>query len=377
MDKNDSLHVLIPIGGTCDSLDSQLSVSEVQESDGIAFTACMDLRSGLCDMAVNDVVTPIGHRLPHSDGDSSSPEEVDYETQETLAIRNAYSELSEAIGHQLDKVSTEFYSSCLIEDTVLQQVLEMTSVTNLVKTAKVLNVVMTKVRSAPSNFNLFLRVLEKCGLREITHRIMANYNELITSQRPSPIGNSDNEFVRHRPSSADPAMRHRRSKSCKHYRRGESHPAQTTATHSEATCTSTHSRGSTKHRIHRQHSTESDSDVGDITEDEGILDENVIRQQVRQLNIEVLKLKKRNRKLREGLQERDATIISLRESNEKLVARIKNLELQNNFLLYHQQSLVSSPGDEDVDNPLLSWVVWTGCQRCYRTGNIRCRESVV
>ena len=313
-----------------------------------------------------------------SNTSDSSIENVDGETLETGAIRKFYPDLSNAISQQLDVVSTELYSCDLIERTKLDQILAISGISDLSKAIRVLNAALTKMESVSSKFHYFLQVLEKCGLREIAEQIRANFDEQSCAcaehkRRLSPIGGSDSELMcstTHRPSSAgENAISRLRSRSLqakKNYRRETSHP---------------------NHKITTKNS---GSDVQD----------DVVQRQVRQLNIDVLKFNKENRMLQERIQEKDniikemdatikeqdITIKDLENDYQELLASYKNLELQNNLLLGHSQSLLSLNDQEDTDYPhalsrhtlrVRTLSGWAGCQACHRKGNTRCKESTV
>ena len=310
---------------------------------------------------------------------SDSSEDVDGETLETGAIRKFYPDLSNAISQQLDVVSTELYSCDLIERTKLDQILAVSGISDLSKAIRVLNAALTKMESVSSKFHDFLQVLDKCGIQETAERIRVHFNEQSPvcaehKQRLSPVGGSDSELMcstsTHRPSSAGEnaisRLRSRLVQSKRNYRRETSHPNHKTTTKN------------------------SGSDVQD----------DVVQRQVRQLNIDVLKLNKENRMLQERIQEQDNTIqemdATIKEQNttikdlendyRELLASYKNLELQNNLLLSHSQSLLSLNDQEDTDYPhaltrhtLQVQILrgWAGCQACRLKGNTRCKESTV
>lgn len=99
-----------------------------------------------------------------------------------------------------------------------------------------------------------------------------------------------------------------------------------------------------------------------------------------QLNIEVLKLKKLNRKLKKKVLEHEATISCLENENIRLVAMVNNLEVQN-FILLRQQSLdstgeLSLVTEEETDHAE-TLKFWGGCQSCYKKRNIMCKETVL
>ena len=305
----------------------------------------------------------------------SSLEEFDGgETLETGAIREYYSDLCNAVGQELDLLSTELYSRKFIERTKLDQILEVSGTSVYSKAVRVLSAASNKIAAVPSMFHAFLQALEKCGVREITQRIKAYFDEqsrayMEQKQRLPPIGGSDDELTAQRPSSAGP---------------GEN----------------TISESPSRHKTQRTKSFGRQDVHGD----------SVVQRQVRQLNIEVLQLSKENRTLRAKIQEKDNTIKeqdatiaklkSLENDYEELLASHKNLEMQNSYLLGHSRSLRSLNGEEDIDHPhtllspstcksttrnTLRVVIplshdghgWAGCQACRRKGNTRCKESTV
>lgn len=86
------------------------------------------------------------------------------------------------------------------------------------------------------------------------------------------------------------------------------------------------------------------------------------------------------------IKEQDITIKDLENDYQELLASYKNLELQNNLLLGHSQSLLSLNDQEDTDYPhalsrhtlrVRTLSGWAGCQACHRKGNTRCKESTV
>lgn len=309
-------------------------------------------------------------------------EEVDYDTLETGAMRNFYSELSEQICHQLHQISSELYSKRLIELPTLEQALELSGEFVQVKAVKVLNAVVTKVKSSPNLFTLFIRILEKCGFEEIAERMKSSYEELKASIcRPTPVGNSDSELVKDVETPMD--TNHTSSREAlsgvkvtkSNLRRGESLPATKSSRRPPLSASPMRSYNSTLRQQYSIDADESDEQMGEMP------DHKTLQQQVLQLNIEVLKLKKLNRKLKKKVHEHEATISILDNENTWLVAKVKNLEVQNSILL-HQQSLdstgceLSQVTEEETDHPeILKF--WVGCQSCYKKGNIWCRETVV
>ena len=317
-------------------------------------------------------------------------EEVDHETLETRAIRKFYPDLSNVISQELGVVSTELYACNLIERTKLDQILAISGISDHSKAMMVLNAVLSKIEvSDPGKFHDFLQILGKCGVQEIAERIRTNFDEQSRvcehKQRLSPIGGSDSELLcnnsTYRPSLAgENAISHLRSRSIqakKHYQRETSHPNLKTRTKSSG---------------------------------QDMQDESTVQRQIRQLNIDVLKLNKENRKLKERVQERETTIkekdaiikekditikeqdtaiIDLENDYQELLARYENLKMQKNILLCGQHSLTCSllslTDQEDTDYPhalrhtlqvqILS--CWAGCQPCRLKGNVHCKESTV
>lgn len=381
------------------SLDKNDSLSDfrdsVQETEiGVSGITTCDVGAARTELPVHVVdahVHSVSDTCPRpttttevSDiSDRSSVEEFDGETLETGAIRKCYSDLSNAISQQLDVVSSELYSCDLIERTKLDQILAVSGISDRSMAIRVLNAALTKMESVSSKFHEFLSVLEKCGICEIAERIRAKFDEQSRAhelkQRLSPVGGSDGELMcntGHRPSLA--GDRHK-----KHYRRETSHP-------------------NLKITMKNNYSGR------DVQDD-------VVQRQVRQLNIDVLKLSKENRRLQQKIEEQentikemdaaiqkqdttimeqDATIKDLKNSYHELLASYRNLEIRNNLLLSHSRSLLSLNSQEDTDYPyvlsrtrhtLRAGILstrghtrgWAGCEACCRRGNTRCRESTV
>lgn len=234
MDQNDSLN---PSGGV---LPFEKFESAVQKSDDITFSACTDPRllgedfpDPQAQVTVPNTFVDVNPLHSVTCGRAFTMlEEVDYDTLETGAIRNFYSELSEQICHQLHQISSELYSKRLIEHPILEQAFELSGDFIQTKAVKVLSAVVTKVKSSPSLFTLFIQILEKCGLEEIAERIKSSYEELkISVRRPTPVGNSDSELGKRvempldakNTASREALSRVKVTKS--DYRRGESHPS--------------------------------------------------------------------------------------------------------------------------------------------------------
>ena len=287
---------------------------------------------------------------PGTATDVNNPmEEVDYETLETGAIRKFYSDLCKVISQEVDIVSTELYSCKLIERTKLDQILELTGNSNYPKAAMVLNTVLTKLESAPSRrmFDDFIQILEKCGVQEIAEQIRASYDKQLRQhkQRPSPIGCSDIELMSPSLVGKSPASFLSSTVPAKtQYRRETSHPSPRTSKRYE-------------------HDTQDDV---------------IVHHQVRQLNIEVLKLQGEKRKLEKKVKEQKYIIDKIENDYQELLARNRNLEMQNHFLRQQSLSLLSLT-DDDTDCPrtLCTLLGWTGCQSCYLKGNTQCKESTV
>ena len=288
-------------------------------------------------------------------------DEVDFETLETRAIREFYSELSKRIENQLNEVSGQLYSKRLIGQAVLQQVIEVAGDSNQTKALKVLNAVENEVSACQSKFEAFLGVLEKCDLEDSAESVRAFYNKMT---RLSPIGNSDSEMFRNSPS--ETPLRRSQTLKSKVLKRGDSHPVGTTSDRQH------HLKRTNRHSIDAQ-----TNNVLPLSDEEGAAgDRNIERLQVLQLNIEVLELKQTIRKLNKTINLYKTTNTNLQVENKELVARMRNLELQNKLLL-RQQSLIRqyelTDDDDDIDYPGPG----RPCQSCCIIGNFQCKESVL
>lgn len=226
------------------------------------------------------------------------------------------------------------------------------------------------MESVSSKFHEFLGVLEKCGIQGIAKQIRENFDEQSRSRverhkgRLSPIGGSCGELSAYGPSFVgENATSHLRHK--KHlYRRETSHP--------------------------KYYTTKS---PGQDAQDD------IVQRQVRQLNIDNLKLSRENRMLQERIHERDNTIREqdatiaekeaiiedLENTCQELLASNRNLEMRINLLLSRSRSLLSLNGQEDTDCPhhvlntkkalpVRTLSGWAGCRACRRKGNTRCKE---
>ena len=317
----------------------------------------------------------------------SSREEVDFaETPETLAVRKCYPQLSGEISLQLMEMSTELYARSLIDQPILNQVLEVNSDTAHVKALKVLNAVgtrlnltyndsLTMVTTSPTpskQFEDFVKVLEKLGLDGIARRVRDSYAESVIeakNNRPPLTGNSDKKFKQSRRSSVLTQYRNPPSKSVQDsFKRGTSHPAYTPSSYRRS-----------KWRENQSHS--ADADVSTDEEEEGTTDPKMRWKQVIQSNAEAIKFKLTIKKLKKKIKKQKETITQLRNDNEELVVKMNNLEVQNNLLLVRQSSLISTGTITDLetdfpDCPTVT-AIWSGCQYCYKKGNVFCKESIV
>ena len=276
-------------------------------------------------------------------------------------------------------LSSELYSCDLIERTKLDQILAVTGISDHSKAIRVLNAALTKMELVSSKFHEFLWALEKCGIQEIAGKIRQKFDEQSRArelkQRLSPIGGSDGELMFS--TVYTPSLTGERYK--KRYRRETSHPNNLKIT--------------------------TRSNSGQDVQDK------VVQCQVRQLNIDVLKLSKENRRLQDRIQEQDntireldrtirkqdttikeqdTTIRDLENGYQELLASFRNLEMQNNLLLGRSRSLLSLNSQEYTDYPhalnftrhtlqvgIAGGRGWSDCQACHRKGNTRCKESTV
>ena len=236
-------------------------------------------------------------------------EEVDWcETRETGALRQFYPKLLEQMKQQLDQVSPELYSEGLIEYPTLCQVSEVSGQSFQAKAEKVLDAVRAKVISGPENFTIFIQILEKCGFKEISEKILERYSEKqvkVSVRRLSPMGHSDSEMVKNmeRPSVAQAGVQ---------------------LTKNIYRCTESHSASDNESAHYCRWSTSPPGWSSDESDQE-------MQGQESCQNIEVLRVKEMNRKLRKEVQELHST--NKGDIKVKPMAEVKSLEIQNLILL--------------------------------------------
>ena len=135
-----------------------------------------------CEMDEDDPLQPKGEDCP------DFPESV-----VSQAIRGFYSLLVEVFSNQVsaDKLASDLYSQFLIENTTLCGDVRVQSITNETKAQRVLDAVMSKLRTSPSKelFEQFIAVLESYpSCCDIVEQIRATYQQLQQSSEVSASG---------------------------------------------------------------------------------------------------------------------------------------------------------------------------------------------
>ena len=170
------------------SLDSGIGGS-IQSQESIAMELDVDEcgtpleKVDECEMDEDDPLQAEGEDCP------DFPESV-----VSQAIRGFYSLLVEVISNQVsaDKLASDLYSQSLIENTTLCGEVRMQSITDEIKARRILDAVMSKLRTSPSGeklFEGFIAVLESYpSCCEIVVQIRATYQRLQNSSEVSASG---------------------------------------------------------------------------------------------------------------------------------------------------------------------------------------------
>jgi chromosome segregation ATPase len=137
-----------------------------------------------CEMDEGDPLQPKGEDSP------DCPESV-----VSQAIRGSFSLLVEVFSNQVsaDKLASDLYSKFLIENSKCGEV-RMPGITEEAKACRVLDAVMSKLRTSPTEelFEHFILVLESYpSCRDIVVQIRATYQKLQKSNEASGGGNSN------------------------------------------------------------------------------------------------------------------------------------------------------------------------------------------